>query len=123
MLYRGALQVLHVEHWAAASVEFAMRLDHDGDEAMGPWWFRTTTINAPTFKGTYWDCPLWIPLVLLLAWPVTSLLLTRRRRKGRGFAVEANAAGSTPLPPGEVAAQVAAATGADGEGGHQHATG
>ena len=32
--------------------------------------------------------PLWLLAFLCLAWPVTSLLLARRRRKGRGFAVE-----------------------------------
>ena len=70
----------------------------------------------------YWTLrmPLWLLAAICLAWPVTSLLLARRRRKGRGFAVEAKAAGSTPLPPGEVAAQ---RSGADGEGGHHHATG
>jgi hypothetical protein len=32
--------------------------------------------------------PLWLLAAICLAWPVTSLLLTRRRRKGRGFEIE-----------------------------------
>ena len=32
--------------------------------------------------------PLWLLAAICLAWPVTSLLLARRRRKGRGFEVE-----------------------------------
>src|SRR5688500_16378005 len=40
--------------------------------------------------------PLWLLACLCLAWPVTSLLLARRRRKGRGFAVEAGGGGPAP---------------------------
>jgi hypothetical protein len=56
--------------------------------------------------------PLWLLAFLCLAWPVTSFLLSRRRR-GRGFAVEPL---SPPLAPGEVDAE---RSGADGEGGQQ----
>jgi hypothetical protein len=37
----------------------------------------------------YWTLrmPFWLLAVLCLAWPVTSLLLVRRRRKGRGFEI------------------------------------
>ena len=49
---------------------------------------------------------LWIPLWLLaavcLAWPVTSFLV-RRRRRGRGFEVEANAAGDSAADPPDAA--------------------
>ena len=46
--------------------------------------------------------PLWLLATLCLAWPVTSFIIARRRR-GRGFEVEAKGAPlSTPLPPGEV---------------------
>ncbi len=95
-------------------------------------------LPAQTGGGIAWQTdvsvPLWLLAAVCLAWPVTSFIVARRRRRGRGFEVQAevsdqksevsrSTAGSTPLPPGEVAAQVAAATGADGEGGHQHASG
>ena len=40
--------------------------------------------------------PLWLLAAICLAWPVTSLLLARRRRKGRGFAVEPAADAAPP---------------------------
>jgi hypothetical protein len=40
--------------------------------------------------------PLWLLAAVCLAWPVTSLLLARRRGKGRGFAVEAGGGGPAP---------------------------
>src|SRR5687767_1174780 len=59
--------------------------------------------------------PLWLLAAVCLAWPVTSFIVARRRRRrSRGF--EVGAAGSTPLPPGEVDAE---RSGADGEGGQQ----
>jgi hypothetical protein len=33
-------------------------------------------------------CPLWLLAAICLAWPVTSMLLARRGRKGRGFEIE-----------------------------------
>ena len=36
----------------------------------------------------YVEVPLWLLAAICLVWPVTSLLLARRRRKGRGFEVE-----------------------------------
>ena len=75
--------------------------------------------HANEWVNTVFSIPLWLPTLLCLAWPVTSFIIARCRRKGRGFAVEARTAGSTPLPPGEVPAQP---SGADGEGSQQHAT-
>ena len=41
--------------------------------------------------------PLWLLAAICLAWPVTSLLLARRRRKGRGFAVEPDPDAAPPV--------------------------
>jgi hypothetical protein len=67
--------------------------------------------------------PIWYLAFLCLACyvialrlaPVTSFLLARRRRGTRGFEVEVAAAGSPPLPPGEVPSPRGP------EGGHQDA--
>jgi hypothetical protein len=97
MLYRGALQVLVVEHWATGSVDaIEISLDRRGDTNMSPWWFRTTSVNAPSFRGNYSESPLWFLIALCLACPVTSFILARRRRKGRGFPVEAGSGGPAP---------------------------
>jgi hypothetical protein len=49
-------------------------------------------MNAFWPVAPYWtpavSIPLWLLAAICLAWPVTSLLLARRRRKGRGFGVE-----------------------------------
>ena len=42
-----------------------------------------TTVSVATVS-----IPLWLLAAICLAWPVTSLLLARRRGKGRGFEVE-----------------------------------
>ena len=55
-------------------------------------------LNSSRTYG-YLVLPNWLLAAVCLAWPVTSFLIARRRRRGRGFAVEA------------------AASGADGEGG------
>src|SRR5688572_7239424 len=62
---------------------------------------------------THIRVPLWLLAFLCLAWPVTSFIVARRTRRSRGFEMGAKAAGSTPLPPGEVDAE---RSGADGEG-------
>jgi hypothetical protein len=70
------------------------------DRALVPNW-RTArwSSNGPEDWTTFYDLdvPLWLLSVICLAWPVTSLLLARRRRKGRGFAVEP-AADAAPPP-------------------------
>ena len=48
---------------------------------------------------TLWvSFPLWYLPALCLAWPVTSFILARRRRKGRGFEVEAKPGAAVPPP-------------------------
>jgi hypothetical protein len=62
---------------------------YNGLSAAGPVWQRMITMPYPFVAG------------VCLAWPVTSLLLARRRRKGRGFAVEPAADAAPPAidPP------------------------
>ena len=43
------------------------------------------------FRDTLVTIPLWLLVVICLAWPVTSFIVARRRGKGRGFEVEAKA--------------------------------
>src|SRR5688572_174477 len=52
-------------------------------------------VNFPA-KVTTLRLPLWLLAAICLVWPVTSLLLARRRRKGRGFTVEAAGAAAPP---------------------------
>ena len=61
-------------------------------------------------SSDFYLIPLWLLAAICLAWPVTSLLLARRRRKGRGFAVEPAADAA------RVAGDVAAAGAAEAEG-------
>jgi hypothetical protein len=42
--------------------------------------------------------PLWLLCAICLAWPVTSFVIARRRRKGRGFEVEARPGAAVPPP-------------------------
>ena len=59
--------------------------------------FPSVTLGGNTDVGTLMVyVPLWLPAVLCLAWPVTSFLLARRRRR-RGFPVEP---ASPPAGPG-----------------------
>ena len=61
-------------------------------------WERARTALCPSFErgpvvippGTLVEAwiPLWLPALLFLAWPVTSFIVARRRRKARGFEVE-----------------------------------
>ena len=44
--------------------------------------------NAGVASVTWIAVPLWLLAFLCLAWPVTSFILARRRRKGRGFEVQ-----------------------------------
>jgi hypothetical protein len=103
--------------WPAFEFERLDKFRFYAREALWPVWKRQD-LDA-THDLTFLWLPLWLLAFLCLAWPVTSFLIARRKRKGRGFEVEAKAASSTPLPPGEVAAQ---RSGADREGSQQHAT-
>ena len=47
---------------------------------------------SPGFRMHQVSIPVWLLAVFCLAWPVTSFLV-RRRRRGRGFAVETKTAG------------------------------
>lgn len=51
----------------------------------------TMRFNGPDFGMREIRVPLWIVSFLCLAWPVTSFIVARRGRKGRGFEVEAKA--------------------------------
>ena len=42
--------------------------------------------------------PLWLLAFICLAWPVTSFIVRRRRRKARGFEVEAKTGAAVPPP-------------------------
>jgi hypothetical protein len=44
------------------------------------------------------EMPLWLLASICLVWPVTSFIIARRRRKGRGFEVEAKP-GAAVSPP------------------------
>jgi hypothetical protein len=56
--------------------------------------FERFTVSG--WASTTLHLPLWLLAAICLAWPVTSLLLARRRRKGRGFAVEPAADAAPP---------------------------
>jgi hypothetical protein len=61
------------------------------EHALWPWW----RSNKVSIAEDDLSIPLWLLATICLAWPVTALLLARRRRKGRGFAVEP-ASGAAP---------------------------
>jgi hypothetical protein len=56
---------------------------------------------ARMFNGFLILTPFWLFALWCLAWPVASLLLARRRRRGRGFEVEGlgRSVPLTPQPP------------------------
>src|SRR5688572_15106528 len=54
--------------------------------AVWPTWQRQ--VNPSHDVGFIW-LPIWATAMLALAWPVTSFVIARRRRRGRGFEVEA----------------------------------
>jgi hypothetical protein len=74
-------------------IELDLRPSSSLDDALAWGVFPTGRRVGPEM---YFTLPLWMAAVLLLAWPVTSLLILRRRRKGQGFDVEAR---PRPLPP------------------------
>jgi hypothetical protein len=59
-----------------------------------PWQLSLMPYKSSTRVSTRVELPLWLLAAVCLAWPVTSLLV-RRRRRGRGFEVEAKAAGDS----------------------------
>ena len=50
----------------------------------------TKAVWLPSVRSDFivFTFPIWLLAAICLAWPVTSLLLARRRRKGRGFEIE-----------------------------------
>jgi hypothetical protein len=53
------------------------------------------SVEAEDFSVSAYRIPLWLLAAVCLAWPVTSFVV-RRRRRGRGFEVEANADAAPP---------------------------
>ena len=58
----------------------------------------TLPVFTTTVTTYYLGLPLWLLAFICLAWPVTSFILARRRRKGRGFEVEARPGAALPPP-------------------------
>ena len=61
---------------------------------------RITFPGGQSVNHRGWSIPLWLLAIICLAWPVTSFIIARWRRKGRGFEVEARRCAS----PAEVLA-------------------
>jgi hypothetical protein len=122
-LYLSVLEGVLVCQWTYSTPLFvaevegvevgAQLLSIDMLGAVSPVWLSSTQLALPAQPRSIIYIPLWLLAAVCLAWPSMSFALARRRLGGRGFAVEA--ARSTPAAAGD--AQVAAATGADGEGG------
>ena len=81
---------------------WALRLERNWDPRVQAWWpfagKMDTTYDIYIWRGGFVVVPLWLVAFLCLAWPVTSFILARRRRKGRGFEVEARAGAAVPPP-------------------------
>ena len=54
-------------------------------------------IAVGTQSVNYVFVPLWLLAAICLAWPTTSFIVARRRRRGRGFEVEATAGGAVSM--------------------------
>jgi hypothetical protein len=64
------------------------------------YWGDTRSMLLPKYANDYGShfllIPLWLLAFICLAWPVTSFIVARRRRKGRGFEVEARPGAAVP---------------------------
>ena len=67
--------------------------------------------SRPWYRRLKVGIPLWLLAAICLAWPVTSFIVARRKRR-RGFPVEP--ASAPPLPPGEGVTQLAEGGRSDG---------
>ena len=77
--------------WPAFELKRLDKFRFFAREALWPVW-RRQDLDA-THDLTFFWIPLWLLAFLCLAWPVTSFVIARRRRRGRGFEVEATKQG------------------------------
>jgi hypothetical protein len=72
--------------WGLANNWFLPGIDHTQGSWVEQGQFTPSRLRVPS--TTHIRFPLYLLAAICLAWPVTSLLLARRTRKGRGFEIE-----------------------------------